>query len=156
MKRIEIVIEDRKWATHRGLSRKLERAAQLALRRGGCRRQGPKLSILLASDARLKALNAKFRHKNKPTDVLSFETLAVDGSYVGDLALAYGVSAREARAQGKTLGNHATHLVVHGVLHLLGFDHQTAPAAARMEPLEIAILAELGISDPYKARAKAA
>ena len=152
---IQIVIEERKWSSCRGLSRRLEDGAQLALRRGGCRRCVG-VSILLAGNARLKALNVKFRGKNKPTNVLSFEAVADRRSYLGDLALAYGVAAREARAQGKSLPDHATHLVVHGVLHLLGFDHQTARAAAKMELLEVLILAELGISDPYASRAKAA
>ncbi len=152
---IEIIIEEREWSTCRGLSRRLEDAARCALRRGGCRKRGVNLSILLAGNSRLKTLNTKFRGKNRPTNVLSFGTVGRTG-HLGDLALAYGMSASEARAQGKTLADHATHLVVHGVLHLLGFDHQTARAAAKMEPLEISILAELGISDPYAARAKAA
>jgi probable rRNA maturation factor len=156
MKHIEIVVEEKKWSAHRGLSRRLEDAAQLALRRGGCRRRDANLSILLAGDSRLKALNAKFRGEHRPTNVLSFETVGGRGAHLGDLALAYGVSARQARMQGKPFPNHATHLVVHGVLHLLGFDHQTVREAARMEPLEISILAELGIPDPYTMRAKAA
>jgi probable rRNA maturation factor len=156
MSLIEIVIAEKKWSACRGLSRRLEDAAQLALRRGGCRRRNVDLSILLAGDSRLRALNAKFRGKNRSTNVLSFETSDVGGRHLGDLALAYGVSAREARMQGKALADHAAHLVVHGVLHLLGFDHQTSRAAATMEPLETSILAELGISDPYAARAKAA
>lgn len=153
---VEIVIEEKRWSGCRGLARRLEDAALLALRRGGCRRRGVNVSILLAGDRRLKQLNAKFRGKNKSTNVLSFETVGDKGSHLGDLALAYGVSAREARAQEKTLADHATHLVVHGVLHLLGLDHQTARQAAKMEPLEVSILAELGIADPYAARAKAA
>ena len=153
---VEIVIEGGKWSTCRDLSRRLEEAVQLTLRRGGCRKRSVSVSILLAGNSRLKALNAKFRKKNTPTNVLSFGTAADNGWYLGDIALAYGVSAREARAQGKTLAAHATHLVVHGVLHLLGFDHQTARAASRMEPLEVAILRELGISDPYTRPAKAA
>ena len=153
---IEIVIEERKWSACRGLSRRLRDAARLALRRGGCGRRSITLSILLADNSRLRKLNARFRGKNKPTNVLSFEAAGAESDHLGDLALAYGVSAHEARAQRKTLSNHATHLVVHGVLHLLGFDHETRRAAARMEPLEIAILAELGISDPYATQAKAA
>jgi probable rRNA maturation factor len=153
---IEIVIEERKWSAHRGLSRRLEQAARLALWRGGCRRRGADVSILLADDSRLKALNARFRGKNRPTNVLAFETVSGGASHLGDIAVAYGLSAREARAQGKTLARHAAHLVVHGVLHLLGFDHQTVREAAKMEPLETAILAELGIPDPYTTRAKTA
>jgi probable rRNA maturation factor len=153
---VEIVIEDKKWSLRRGLARRLEDAALLALRRGGCRRRRVTLSILLTGNSRLKALNARFLRNNKATNVLSFETACAADGHIGDLALAYGVSAREARAQGKTLADHAVHLVVHGVLHLLGFDHETMRSAARMEPLEVAILAELGISDPYTIPTKAA
>lgn len=155
--KVEIVIEDRKWCGCRGLSRQLAEATQLALLRGRCRRKGIiNLAILLTSNSRLKTLNARFRGKNATTNVLSFESVSDGGSHLGDLALAYGVVAREARAQGKSLIDHATHLVVHGALHLLGFDHDNHRDAARMEALEVSILAELGISDPYTARAKAA
>lgn len=154
--RVEILIADKKWSRCRGLSRQLEDAARLALRRGGCHRRGVTLSILLSDNSRLKALNAKFLGNDKPTNVLSFETAESKSGHLGDVALAYGVSAREARSQRKTLADHATHLVVHGVLHLLGFDHQTVRMASTMEPLEISILAELGIADPYAARVKAA
>jgi probable rRNA maturation factor len=75
---------------------------------------------------------------------------------LGDVILAFGTCAREARAQGKTLGAHATHLVVHGVLHLLGHDHQGDDAAERMEALERRVLARLGIADPYAPRRRRA
>lgn len=153
---VEIVIEEKKWAEHRGLSRRLHAAALLALRRGGCRNRDADVSILLAGNSQLKRLNAKFRGKSKATNVLSFGAASEGSGHLGDLALAYGVCTREARAQEKAFANHATHLVVHGVLHLLGFDHQTARKAAKMEPLEVSILAELGISDPYAARSKPA
>jgi probable rRNA maturation factor len=74
-------------------------------------------------------------------------------AYLGDVAVAYGVTSREAKDAGKPFAAHATHLVVHGVLHLLGYDHERAREARVMEPLEIAILAELGIANPYVARA---
>lgn len=143
------MIEDPKWRTKRGLGARLKRAAQLAQARGGNARGA--LTILLSSDAKLKALNTTFRGKDKATNVLSFP--ARRGDYLGDVAIAYGVTTKEARAAKKSFADHATHLAVHGVLHLLGYDHETARAARIMEPLETAILDELGIADPYDSKA---
>jgi probable rRNA maturation factor len=139
------MIEEPRWRAARGLGPRLKRAAELALKRGG----NPKgtLTILLANDKRLRAFNVSFRRKDKPTNVLSFPVR--HGDYLGDVAIAYGVAAKEARARKIKLADHATHLTVHGVLHLLGFDHETSRAARVMEPLETRILAELGIEDPY-------
>ena len=143
------MIEDPKWRTKRGLGARLKRAAQLAQARGGNAQGG--LTILLSSDRKLKALNTTFRGKDKATNVLSFP--ARRGDYLGDVAIAYGVTVKEARAAKKRFADHATHLAVHGVLHLLGYDHETARAARVMEPLETAILDELGIADPYDSKA---
>lgn len=143
------MIEEPKWRAKRGLSAKLKRAAELARTRGG-NAKGT-LTILLASDRRLKALNISFRGKDKTTNVLSFP--ARHGDYLGDVAIAYGVTDREARASHKSFADHATHLAVHGVLHLLGYDHETTRAARVMEPLEVAILSELGVDDPYAGKA---
>ena len=156
MTRITILIEEPKWRRARGLAKRLRAAAALALKRGGTGRAKASLTILLASDDRLRALNAAFRGKNKATNVLSFPASAGADGYCGDVALAYGVTEAEARENAKRLGDHATHLVVHGVLHLLGHDHETDRDARLMEPLERKILAELGIADPYTRRAKAA
>lgn len=105
------------------------------------------LSIVFADDAQVTALNRQFRGKDKPTNVLSFPDGA-DG-YLGDVILAYETVRREARMQGKTLRAHTLHLVVHGVLHLLGYDHKTTRDARRMEAIESAVLAQLDISNPY-------
>jgi probable rRNA maturation factor len=147
MTRIAVIVEEPHWGElGHGFPAELRRAVRLALAAAdGARRGG--LTILLADDARLKALNAQFRGKDKPTNVLSFP--ASGGDYLGDVAIAHGVAAREAVATTKTIHDHAVHLAVHGVLHLLGYDHETAREAQVMEPLEIAILAELGIADPY-------
>lgn len=153
---IEIMVEDRRWKARRGLGAKLRSAAALALRRGGCRRSRVGLTILLGSDSRLKSLNRFFRGKNKTTNVLSFNAAGTPDAHLGDIAIAYGVSAREAREAGKSFEHHAIHLAVHGVLHLLGFDHMTVRQAAKMEPLEVKILAELGIADPYAPPPKSA
>jgi probable rRNA maturation factor len=149
---VHLQFGDPRWRKARGLSARLTAAAELALKRGRARR-GAGLTILLADDAQLKTLNHDFRGKNKPTNVLSFPAPANDESYLGDVALAFGVTQKEARAAGKRFADHATHLVIHGVLHLLGFDHVRAGDAKRMEPLETRILAELGIADPYAAEA---
>ena len=118
------------------------------------------LGITLADDATVHALNRDHRGQDKPTNVLSFPL--VDGDFepeapgapllLGDVILAYQTVAREAAGQGKGLADHAVHLVVHGVLHLLGHDHESDGEADAMERLETAILCKLGIADPYSSR----
>jgi probable rRNA maturation factor len=100
----------------------------------------------------LRALNAGFRRLDRPTNVLSFPAAPGDPSFLGDIAMAYGVVKREARTQGKLFSAHAAHLAVHGTLHLLGYDHETPHDARTMESLEIRLLATLGIADPYAPR----
>ena len=144
--KIQLVVEEAAWRSHRGLLPKLTAAAEAA-------RKAAKLparsgfTILLADDARLKTLNHDFRGKNKPTNVLSFPSDEKD--YRGDIALAYGVTKAEALAAKKNFADHARHLVVHGVLHLAGYDHERESDARVMEPLETKILAKLGVPDPY-------
>ena len=117
-------------------------------------------SLLFAGDGEVHALNREWRGKDKPTNVLSFPmleradllALAPEGppELLGDLALAFETCAREAADKGVTLEHHAAHLIIHGLLHLAGYDHETGPAEARaMETLEIKALAQLGIADPY-------
>jgi probable rRNA maturation factor len=110
------------------------------------------VTVLLTDDRRLRALNAFFRGRDKATNVLSFSPGGDDGHYLGDIALAFGVVAKEARSQRKAMAEHAAHLAIHGVLHLLGYDHENANEAKRMEALEIALLEQLGIGDPYQPR----
>jgi len=122
------------------------------------------LSFRLTSDAEVRTLNAQFRHKDKPTNVLSFpmiqpdliETVAQnsdDGEVLlGDIVLAHGVCAAEAEERGIAVADHAAHLMVHGTLHLLGYDHMTDDEAEHMEAIEIDALAALGIADPYLLR----
>lgn len=154
--KIEIVVEEPKWRAARGLGAKLERAARLAIKRNAEPGRDTALTILLADDDTLRALNRRFRRKNKPTNVLSFPAGPNRHAYLGDVALAYGVTRAEARASGKRFSDHAVHLVVHGVLHLLGYDHETAREARVMEPLETALLGRLGIADPYAPPLKSA
>ncbi len=140
---ITLLVEDPKWRSHRGLLARLDKAAQSARR--SARLKGG-FTILLADDQKLRALNRDFRGKDKPTNVLSFPGA---DAYAGDIAIAYGVTVKEAKVAAKSLADHATHLVVHGVLHLAGYDHERPKDAKVMEPLEVKILARLGIADPY-------
>ena len=110
------------------------------------------VSLLLGDDAAIAALNSEFRGKEGPTNVLSFSPAAgepVEEGFLGDIALAAETVATEAEIQGKQFQHHAAHLVVHGFLHLLGYDHQNPAEATRMEGRERAILHSLGIGDPY-------
>lgn len=110
--------------------------------------------VLLTDDATVRDLNARFRDRDMATNVLSFPAadMTIPGQplHLGDLVLAYGVCAAEAEAQGKTLADHLSHLTVHGVLHLLGRDHEAEAEAEAMEAEERSILASLGVGDPYR------
>lgn len=117
------------------------------------------LSVRLTGDEEIRELNAEWRGKDKPTNVLSFpqmdperlENVAKSGPEVmlGDLVLARGVCEREAAEKGITIEDHAAHLIVHGMLHLLGYDHEDDASAGEMESREVKALARLGIADPY-------
>jgi probable rRNA maturation factor len=110
------------------------------------------LSVRVVGSAQSRRLNAQYRHKDKPTNVLSFGGfgLAGDGvNYVGELVICAPVVAREAREQQRTPTAHWAHMTVHGVLHLLGFDHELPEEAGKMAAREVQILDRLGFSDPY-------
>lgn len=109
------------------------------------------VSLLLGDDAAIASLNAQFRGKEGPTNVLSFPAAAPPGApgFLGDIALAAETIVREAENQGKRVEHHAAHLAVHGFLHLLGYDHLEPSEAEEMEARERVILASLGIDDPY-------
>jgi probable rRNA maturation factor len=153
--KIDAVIEDERWRSDAHALRLMRRAMRggLAAPYASTGKPVPAtaLTLLLADDARLKSLNHDFRGKNTPTNVLSFPS-SVPG-YLGDIAIAYPTVAKEARAQKKRFADHAAHLALHGILHLIGYDHETAMQADAMESLEIAILAQLGIASPYRPRA---
>ena len=156
---VVVSLADPSWRNCGVSTAQVRAAAQLTLVRGCAHSKNPgsagrSLTILLASDDRLRELNLRFRGKDHPTNVLSFPAKRTDG-YLGDVALALGVATREARTTGKRLGDHVLHLSVHGVLHLLGYDHEKSGEARAMERLEIAILHELGIVNPYTVRARA-
>ncbi len=108
------------------------------------------VAVRLASDAEVAELNRRFRSKAGPTNVLSFPAPASAAPHLGDVALAQGVCLAEARDQGKRPEHHLMHLVAHGVLHLVGYDHQTEVEAETMEALERRLLQALGAPDPYQ------
>lgn len=111
------------------------------------------LSLLLTDDAHIRVLNKQWRDQDKPTNVLSFPSADEDddepGPLLGDVVVAYETTAREAAEEGKSFDDHFTHLLVHGLLHLFGYDHVEDEEAEEMEAFETAILAGLGVADPY-------
>lgn len=114
--------------------------------------EGAEVSLLFTGDARVRSLNMRFRGRDTPTNVLSFPAAGLPGGagFLGDIVMARETVAREANEQGLTIHAHVTHLLVHGFLHLLGYDHGDDTAARQMESLETAILAARGIADPYR------
>jgi probable rRNA maturation factor len=148
---IDIAIPCKSW--RRALPRAgalARRAAVAALREAG-HAGDAELSLVLADDATVAELNAKYRRRDGPTNVLSFPAAA---PLLGDVVIAYETVAREARGQNRRLADHFAHLVVHGTLHLLGHDHARRADAKRMERLEAAALFRLGIADPYNGDAR--
>ena len=150
---LDISVSSPRW---RGLPRARpiarETIAAAAAESGGPS-EGRDVSLCLADDAALRALNSRWRGVDKPTNVLSFPS-APPGPFgaataLGDIALAYETLAREAEDLGVPLADHYRHLVAHGFLHLIGYDHETDAEAERMEALETRILARLGAGDPY-------
>ena len=163
---VDIVIEDARWQAF-GLPALAERACGAALAGLGLAAEGFSIVVMGCDDARIAALNADFRGKPKPTNVLSWPSEeraaevygdapelpeagdADDPEELGDIAIAYETCAREAEEQGKPMADHVTHLLVHGLLHCLGYDHEDEADAELMEATEVRILATLGLSDPY-------
>jgi probable rRNA maturation factor len=115
--------------------------------------EGVEVSLCLFDDALMRGLNARWRGIDAPTNVLSFPAAPPErfgaAPMLGDIALAYETMAREAKESGASLADHYRHLVAHGFLHLIGYDHQTDQQAERMEALEKRALARLGVADPY-------
>lgn len=142
---IEVAVEDPAWQAALPAAGELARAAAAAAVPADAA-----VTILLADDDTLRDLNARFRGRDRPTNVLSFPAPASAAPHLGDLALAYGVCAAEAEAQGKSLADHLRHLVIHGALHLQGHDHETEAEAEAMEALERTLLAGMGVADPYR------
>ena len=141
---IEVEVEADLWRALPEAETLARTAAQAALQP----REGA-LAVLLTDDAAVRELNREWRGKDAPTNVLSFPAAPSAAPHLGDVALAYETCAREAAEQGKPLEHHLAHLVAHGVLHLLGWDHQSDAEAETMEAFERDILARMGVPDPY-------
>jgi len=153
------------WAADRDWTDLAKSAAHAALRgtpHGDLlsNRSCVEMSVKLSDDAEVKTLNAAYRGKDKPTNVLSFPMVQLDlldavdigddgETLLGDIILAHETCAREADERGISLADHATHLIVHGTLHLVGYDHESDAEAEAMETIEIRALASLGLADPY-------
>ncbi len=157
----DCIIEDPRWDAL-GFGTIAEAAAGATLAALGLVAGGYEIAVLACDDRRIATLNADFRGKPVPTNVLSWPSqargAAIPGAMpdlppaptaLGDIAIAFDTCAREAADHGKTVQAHVTHLMVHGILHLLGFDHIDDADAALMETTETRILASLGVSDPY-------
>lgn len=151
---IEIRMQSRRWREIEALRPRILAAAQAALALAPVKPlSGAELSLLLTDDRRIRSVNRDWRGFDKATNVLSFpaappERIAAS-PVLGDIVLAFETIAREAESEDKAFADHLSHLVVHGLLHLLGEDHETPEQAGRMEALETAALARLGIADPY-------
>ena len=150
---VDIEIEDEAWLAAEPETEALVWRAAQAVLDAHEDIAGNGIVILLADDDSVQALNRDFRHKDHATNVLSFPSPqnpeANPEGQIGDIALAFGVCRREAAEQGKPLAHHLQHLVAHGVLHLLGYDHHDDAEAEAMEAFEREILASLDIPDPY-------
>ncbi len=149
----DVLIEDERWQSVEGFSALIPSLAGNTLLAAGLSPDTHALSIALMSDAEVHALNKAFRGKDSATNVLSFPSAPVNNQpgpvFLGDVALAYETVVSEAGNLEKPVLHHAAHLVVHGVLHLAGFDHGTGGEAERMENAERLILGKFGIPDPY-------
>ncbi len=164
---VDTLIEDARWEAF-GLSEMAEEVARATLAALSLSPDGFEISLLGCSDARIAELNADFRGKPQATNVLSWPSgergADPDGgaphrprpgrpdkpAELGDIAIAWETCGREAEEQGKSVAAHVAHLLVHGTLHLLGYDHVRDKDAALMEALEVRILAGLGLGDPYR------
>jgi probable rRNA maturation factor len=164
---VDTVIEDPRWQDF-GLAARADVAAAATLAALSMPQAGFTLCLMGCNDARIAELNAEFRAKGQATNVLSWPSEdrapefageapglpepgeADDPESLGDIAIAWETCAREAAEQGKTMDAHITHLIVHGLLHLLGYDHVDDDDAELMETTETDILATLGVADPYR------
>src|SRR5262249_33620910 len=159
---VEIMVECARWSGRRGVQPLLRRAiagASTALSAKAARStSGAELAIVLTDDSTIRELNRTWRGKGEPTHRLGLSNHPQTGAapVPGRNVLAYETLAREARGERKRFDHHLAHLAVHGFLHLCGYDHATNRQAATMERLETAILARLGVPDPYTARASGA
>lgn len=153
---VEIDIAEDSWRSIDGLEQIIAVASTAAASALGDGAAGRLMGVRLAGNAEVRALNKQYRGKDKPTNILSFGADLDEAHWppgeplpLGDVILAHGVVEAEADEFGKKIESHLTHLIVHGVLHLAGYDHEDAETAEKMEALEVQILAGLGIENPY-------
>ena len=152
--RLEILVESELWKREPAAQGTVA-AAVLAASAEAALPRGAEVSVVLTDDAAIQALNRRWRGRDAATNVLSFPAprpRAGPAPMLGDIVVAFETLAREAEGEGKAFSAHLAHLVVHGFLHLLGFDHENDADADDMEARERAILAALGIRDPYASR----
>jgi probable rRNA maturation factor len=157
---IEVVIAADCWQSEPEAEATVQRAIAAASEAADADAGNAEVAVMLTDDATIHSFNKDFRGQDKPTNVLSFPAPETDIADVeegapralGDIAIAYETLRREADEEAKPFLHHLSHLAVHGFLHLVGYDHETDEDAEEMEALEVAILAQLGIPDPYSER----
>ena len=151
---LDIMVEAGDWSRLEGAEDLAQRAAEAAVIVAEETEEDFEVSVMLTDDAHIRELNRTWRQKDKPTNVLSFPAPDQPGAegprHLGDIALAYETLVRESEEESKALADHFAHLIVHGILHLLGYDHEDEEEAEDMEALEVKALATLGIADPYR------
>lgn len=146
---IDILIEAENWPQRDELETLTHSVISIAREEVVAEKPGS-ICVLFTSDSYIQSLNAEFRQKDRPTNVLSFPALPSLEGQLGDIALAQETVFREAQEKGIPVNDHIAHLVVHGFLHLQGYDHQTESDANEMESIERCTLARLDIADPYQ------
>jgi probable rRNA maturation factor len=148
---IDVVIRSARWKKHPRAAAWVRRAIAAATPASA---RHAELSVILTNDRSIRVLNREWRGYDKPTNVLSFPTPAGHGGarLLGDIVISYETTAAEAKAQRKRFDHHLAHLAVHGLLHLLGYDHESDSDAEAMERRERRVLARLGVPDPYATR----
>ena len=152
---IDVIVESALWDALPQAEQTIRNALAQALAALNGRADA-ELAVLLTDDAAVRRLNATWRGLDKPTNVLSFPAAETpDSRHLGDIAIAFETTAREAKDEGKPLAHHLAHLAVHGFLHLVGYDHESDAEAETMEQLERDILARLNVPDPYLAHQSA-
>jgi probable rRNA maturation factor len=152
---VDLLVEAEGWPARDELAAIARKAVDATLAQLGARSRGPsELSLVFSNDGAIKELNAGWRGKDKPTNVLSFPAFPIEPGdplppMLGDIVLAIETISREASLEEKLFEHHLTHLIIHGLLHLLGYDHETDEEAEAMETTERRVLARLAIPDPY-------
>ena len=151
---IDVLIEAEGWSDIEDVDTLCVKAVTAAIKTARPKlAKGAALSILLTDDARIRLLNRQWRQKDMATNVLSFPAVGPEklssSPLLGDIAIAFETVAAEAKRDEKTISDHLSHLTIHGFLHILGYDHLDEKEAETMETLEIAILASIGVGNPY-------